>query len=641
MGAARAGGAGRWWDGVAWALLFAPMAWGMGMFGGTRTWGYATGLALSYAGLALVAGRTAVFGRGKRWRAAGIFWWLAVLTAWVVIRDFRAEARMAAEWDALKWISILGSAWAWMQMARGGERWKGAAGGLLLLLAVEALYGWAQWATGSRAVLWLERPALYGMRVSGSYLCPNHFANAVATGVPLAAALACTAGAGAPMRLLGGYYLAVALPVVYASMSRSAWLGTAAGLGVALLCGLWRKGRTWFLAGLVAVPLAAAGAGWVAWAALPGVRARVDRMLTAEDRDAASEGRLSMWKDTLGMWKTRAAEGYGGGSFVWAFPRHQRAARMILRYDYPHNEYLQVLAEYGGIGGALLGAGLAAGAFLFLRGTRRTESPVAAGLLCGAAGASAACAVHAGFDFNFHIFANPYLLAAVGGMAWAVWLSPPRGEWDGAGEGETVRAGWGWRLASGLLAVAFVGLGVAAARGGLSYWHWLKGEMAVEDLEWETAGEEFRKAVAWCGRNNQALTGLGDLRSTQAGWFRAADAEEERAGKRALAEEAEEWYARALEANPFDTDAMFGMGRSRAVAGDQEGALRWMKETTEAMPTYRFYQNEYAMMLRDAGRTEEAKAFLESRKELSPLGDRGWKILRMLEKESGIPARRF
>ena len=194
------------------------------------------------------------------------------------------------------------------------------------------------------------------------------------------------------------------------------------------------------------------------------------------------------------------------------------------------------------------------------------------------------------------------------------------------------------RLGGALLAVAFLSLGVAAARGGLSYWHWLKGEMATEELEWDDAGEEFRKAVALCGQNNQALTGLGNLRSTQAGWFRAADEEEEREGKRALAEEAETWYGRALAANPFDADAMYGMGRSRAAAGDAEGALRWMKEATETMPTYLFYQNEYAMTLRDAGRTEEAKTFLDERKKQGPLGDRGAKILKMLEREAGKKA---
>lgn len=625
----------RVWEGATWFFLFAPLAWGMWMFGGTRTWGYATGLVLSYAGLAMAAARNAVAGEGKRWRVAGIFWWLAALAAWAVARDALAEAKQSAMWDALKWISLAGSVWAWMQAGRGGERWKGVFGALLLLLAGEALYGAWQWMTGSRAVMWGVRPEQYGLRLSGSFLCPNHFANVLAMGIPPAAVLLCLRGAGAPLRLLAGYYLALSLPVLYGTMSRSAWLGTAGGLGTALLCWLWRKNRMWFLAGLAAVPLGLAAAGWTAYKALPMVQQRVDDYWKREDKDVGSGGRFSMWKDAAAMWRTRPAAGYGGGAFVWAFPKHQKAAKLILRYDYPHNEYVQVLAEYGGIGGGLLAAGLVAGAFLFLRGVRRSESSVAAGLLCGAAGAAAAGAIHAVFDFNFHIFANPYVLACIGGTAWGVWLAPPREEWEGGGytEEEPVRFGWGRRLAGVGLAAAFLVSGTMAVRGGLSYWSWLKGEMEMERFEWDAAEEQYRKAVDWCGWNDQAMTGMGDLRTSQAIWFRRADREAQREGKAELAREAEEWYRRALKANPYQVDAMYGIGRARQAAGDEAGGLEWMKTATDAAPTYLFYQNQYAMALRRAGRLEEAKSFLEERKNFAGLGGRGWKIMRMVERD--------
>ena len=402
-----------------------------------------------------------------------------------------------------------------------------------------------------------------------------------------------------------------------------------------MLCWLWRKNRLWFLAGLAAVPLGLAATGWVAYKTLPLVRQRVDKCLNAESSEQGSEGRLSMWKDSIAMWKTRPAAGYGGGSFVWAFPKHQKEAKLILRYDYPHNEYLQTLAEYGAIGGGLLAAGLLAGAFLFLRGVRRSESSVAAGLLCGAAGSAAAGAIHALFDFNFHIFANPYVLVCIGGTAWGVWLAPPREDWEGGGytEEETVRCGWGRRWAGGGLAVAVLALGTVAARGGLSYWSWLKGGMEMERFEWDAAEGLYRQAVDRCRWNDQAMTAMGDLRTSQAMWFRRADREAQREGKAALAQEAEEWYRRALKANPYQVDAMYGIGRARQAAGDEAGALEWMKTATDAAPTYRFYQNQYAMALRRAGRLEEAKAFLEERKDFAGLGGRGWKILGMVERD--------
>jgi tetratricopeptide (TPR) repeat protein len=186
------------------------------------------------------------------------------------------------------------------------------------------------------------------------------------------------------------------------------------------------------------------------------------------------------------------------------------------------------------------------------------------------------------------------------------------------------------------LAVAFLALGTMAARGGLSYWNWLKGEMVLDTrgLDWETAEGLFRKSVAWSGWNDQAMTALGDLRATQAVWHRDSDAEEERKGKAALAREAEEWFGRALSVNPFNLDALYGMGRAKQAAGDAEGALEWKKKATDAAPTYRFYQNQYAVALRRAGRVEEAKAFLEERKKFAGLGDRGAKIMQTVEREA-------
>ena len=181
--------------------------------------------------------------------------------------------------------------------------------------------------------------------------------------------------------------------------------------------------------------------------------------------------------------------------------------------------------------------------------------------------------------------------------------------------------------------MAFLVLGTMAVRGGFSYWSWLKGEMEMGRFEWDAAEELYRKAVAWCGWNDQAMTSMGDLRASQAIWFRRADPEAQREGKAELAREAEEWYRRALKENPYQVDAMYGIGRAKQAAGDEAGALEWMKTATDAVPTYRFYQNQYAMALRRAGRLEEAKAFLEERKGFAGLGERGWKIKRMVERD--------
>jgi hypothetical protein len=81
-------------------------------------------------------------------------------------------------------------------------------------------------------------------------------------------------------------------------------------------------------------------------------------------------------------------------------------------YRYAHNEYLQVLAELGAIGGLLLAALL----LMIIRRlyrARRDNGAVGAGALA----AMTALAAHAGFDFVWHIPAIPLLAAALVGLA--------------------------------------------------------------------------------------------------------------------------------------------------------------------------------------------------------------------------------
>jgi hypothetical protein len=80
--------------------------------------------------------------------------------------------------------------------------------------------------------------------------------------------------------------------------------------------------------------------------------------------------------------------------------------------QYIHNEYLQVLTEAGAIAAALLGLLLVGVARLLWR----SRSLAASALWAGVAAACAASAVHAGFDFIWHVPAVPLTMAALVGL---------------------------------------------------------------------------------------------------------------------------------------------------------------------------------------------------------------------------------
>jgi O-antigen ligase len=584
---------------MALLLLMWPATGGMWLMGSTRTWGFAPGLFLSFSGSLLVLARPLLFQDTPRWRIPSGFWMFAVLVADVVIGISRASVPYAARWEALRWICLLAAAWSWTQMGGRRHRWKWLLGVLLLAVALNSLYALVQEVNGSARVLWAIRPEQYGMRASGTYLCPNHFANMIAMLVPLALALIFLPEAGFPLRLMAVYFLALSAPVLYWTQSRSGWLGMMAGVGATLLLLAWRKSRAWLLMALVALPLLAGALGWMAWKTLPAVRERFGAVLA--NPEEAGGIRMAIWRDAPAMFRDRPWLGFGGGSFVWAYPPYQIHARQHLTWDYVHNDYIQMLLEHGAAGLALALAGLLSGAWGIARSVRQARSREAAWLLAGAGGGLAASLIHALFDFNFHIFPNPHALVWMGGVAWGVWFMREQGEEPSAGRLRRLR-----RAAAVVGAAACGGCAWLALSGGVSYVWNLKAEIARTQMDWDVAEKEYAKAIRWDGGNWQPHLGLGNLKAMQALWLRDPEPAAEREGKRRLALEAQADFRRALERNPCDMAAEFGLARTFNAMGDSEAALESFRRAAAYQRRHVFYREQLGVQLRQMGRDDEA-----------------------------------
>ncbi len=589
----------RFYDGLAILLLMWPATGGMWWMGSTRTWGFAPGLLLSLSGSALVLLRPLLFRNTPRGRVPFAFWPFALLTGWVVASVTWSPVLTSARWEALRWVCLLAAAWSWLQMGGVGHRWKWLLGVLLLAVALDGLYALIQEVNGSDRVLWAARPEQYGMRASGTYLCPNHFANMLAMLIPVALVLVSLPEAGFPLRLMALYFLGVSAPALYLTQSRSGWLGAAGGVGLTLLLLAWRKSRMWFALALVVLPLVGATGGWVAWNALPAVRERMEIVL--RDPEKASSGRLNMWRDAPAMFKSKPVEGFGAGSYVWAYPPFQRHVQAHLNYDFPHNEFIQVALEYGAVGVALLFAGLLACAWGLVRGVLKARSRTGAFLLAGAGGSLTVCLIHALFDFNFHIFPNPHALVWIGGMAWSVWFIEEKGVEASTGVWRWIR----W-IVSPLGAMACcVGVWLALT-GGVSYVWNLKAELARNQLEWDEAEVKYGKSILWDPRNAHPHQGLGNLKIAQATWMRNPDLATEQSERRRLAQAAAEHFHQALIQNPCDMAILFGLARAHNLLGEPEMALDYFLKARSYAPRHVFYREQIGIQLRQMGRDAEA-----------------------------------
>jgi O-antigen ligase len=131
--------------------------------------------------------------------------------------------------------------------------------------------------------------------------------------------------------------------------------------------------------------------------------------ITANDR-------VLMWKETLHLIAAYPLFGCGLGGYESAFNKFNVTSPNST-VDYAHNDYLQSLAELGGVGFSILA--LLVIAILAKAGRALSRHPRSDGrcLALACTSAMVAILIHSLVDFNLHIEANALLLAWISGMA--------------------------------------------------------------------------------------------------------------------------------------------------------------------------------------------------------------------------------
>jgi O-antigen ligase len=276
----------------------------------------------------------------------------------------------------------------------------------------------------------------------GPFVSKNHFAGyvemATLLAIGLALGLADEARRGGSAlgwveRPGGGWVIvasgaaAVMALAVLASLSRGGVLSLGVGL-IVLVALRWTarrrrpsagKGR---LAGMLAGAALAVG---IALAVLPAEGRDRIATLGGVAGEASGTFRLGIWRDTLDLALRSPLAGFGLGTFAAALPPHKTSAGE-LRVEHAENDYLELLAEMGGLGLILAAGAMAAAGYLLFRDVGRPQDRLRRGLGMGAAAALVALGVHGAFDFNLHIPSNSLLFAFAAALALASTGGPER-----------------------------------------------------------------------------------------------------------------------------------------------------------------------------------------------------------------------
>ena len=166
--------------------------------------------------------------------------------------------------------------------------------------------------------------------------------------------------------------------------------------------------RRWGAAGMLAMALLAG------FAFLPSEKL-ILRFAELTSSDPTAGGRAKLWAATIPLIKAYPVFGCGLGGYETAFLNF-KAFDPLIRDDFTHNDYLQLLAELGLVGFAMLAVPACSVVRSTLRKAVVSQDPEGRYFAVACAGALAAILLHSLADFNLYIPANAMLLAWIAGM---------------------------------------------------------------------------------------------------------------------------------------------------------------------------------------------------------------------------------
>ena len=555
------------------ALVGGPLA-----LGGVRPQEYVWLQALVALGIILWLGRLWVAPSFRlQWTPVG--WFVLGFMGYALVRYQQADVEYVARLEGLR---ILLYGWLFFLVLNNLHRQEAIQwllGAVLATGTVLSVYALYQFFSGSNQVLEFARPEAYRGRGSGTFICPNHLAGYVEMLLPVALAILVLSRRGAVARIFSAYAAVMLFAGLGVSVSRGGYLASGAAL-VLLLAVLirYRSHRKPVLVGVAVLAVLA-----VAFTLRTQQVQKRFRLMLVPGQLENIMGRPDLWGAATRMWLDAPWVGVGPAHFDLRFPRY-RPESLQTRPLWAHNDYLNALADWGAVGGVLLGGALASlawGGLRTWRFVRRAGDGITAKLsdraafVLGTGLGLVAITLHSAVDFNLQIPANAMLAVTLAAILNShlrftsnrYWLNP--------------------RLA-GRIAITLAGVATVVwfAQQGVQRWQetkWLARAEGAASFTDQVAALE--QAVAIESRNADLATRLGEAFRQQSwdggpGWEAAANT-------------ALKWFERAMELNRWDTFPILHGGMTLDWLGRHEEAGRLFARVGEMDPN-----NHYVALLR-------------------------------------------
>jgi O-antigen ligase len=435
---------------------------------------------------------------------------------------------------------------------------------LIFLAMGISCYAGYQFLTHSNRVWDYVSP--YLGRASGTYISPNNFAGFLEMLLPLATACVLVGRMKPVVRILLGYAALVMLAGMAVTFSRGGWAAVTVALLVLLGTLIFHRNHR--LPALLLLVVLAGGGTIFVTNYLSKTLSYMRRVGTPGEAGGLNLAvRLDIWTAAEQMWRDHFWWGAGPAHYDYLF-REYRPESVQRSPDRAHNDYLNLLADWGTAGGIIVLAGmvtLGAGLRKTWKYVRPPENDFGRGMsnrfafFLGASAGLFALALHSMVDFNLHIPANAILGVTLLALLSSNLRFATERHWLSA------------RLPVKILATLVLVAGVAY----LSCQGWRRGHEAV----WLARAEQspvyspaqaanFKKAFDAELMNFETAYNIGECFRTQS--FDGGQNYED------LAKTAMQWYERGMKLNPHDGYNYLRYGM----------CLDWLEKHDEAGPYF-------------------------------------------------------
>ena len=542
------------------ALVFAPLA-----LGAVDPWallillGLTTGVAVLWAVRLWLSHKPKILWPPLAW---------AVL-AFVLYAGFRyvtADIEYVARWE---WLQVLVFGFLFLALVNnlhGQTETEVVSYALIAVGTGIACYAVLQLLNHS-SLVWNVESGNAG-RASGTYISPNHLAGLLVMLLPLTLGFLLVGRVSIITRVLLGYALLAMAAGLAVTFSRGGWV--AGGVGILFVLGVLLFHANHRLKSILLLLVVLLSGTVFVTGYLSKTLGYMHRI---KNPDAEAPGvldlssRAMMWQGAITMWRDHFWLGVGPAHYDYRF-RQYRPEQLQLRPDRAHNDYLNLLADWGIVGGAIVFSGM--GILIFsLRKiwphVRREENSFGTGqsnrfaFFLGATGGLLALLAHSVVDFNLHIPANALVgLTLLGLLASNIRFATER-HWLHAGL--PLKLGLTVVLAGGVAYVTFHEWNLTQEN------RWLTRADALPNFSPERIGA-LEKAYAYEPNNFQTAYAIGECYRTQS--LDGGSDYEKKAMK------AQNWYTLAIRSNPWDGYSYLRTGM----------CLDWLGKHREAEPFF-------------------------------------------------------